>query len=105
MWTHRNGYKHGPNGPDATELRERLTHKIEHDYETGTTTLLPRDHHWLSKPIDATLNLDTATQQQWLQSIAIARDRYQNQQSTDPNLAQQRTLLRNWPTNNQQTNH
>ena len=74
MWTHRNGFKHGPDGQDATKLRERLTHEIENEYETGTTTLLICDYHWLSKPIEATLKLDPATQQQRLQSIAIARD-------------------------------
>ena len=74
MWTHRNGFKHGPTRPDATSLHERITHDIENEYSLGTSTLLPRNHHWLSKPIHITKRLNIATQQQWLQSITIARE-------------------------------
>ena len=105
MWTHRNGFKHGPEGPDATELRDRLIHEIENEYKTGTTNPTHPRPPLALQTIEATLKLDPATQQQWLHSIAIARDRYQHQQSADPNLAQQRNLLRNWLTNKQKTTH
>ena len=98
MWTHRNGFKHGSTGPDQQQLKERLQEEIEEEYEQGTDDLLPRDQHWLKKPLADMLQLNPAIQQQWLTSVANAHDRYHNRQTTDPSLNQQRTLLRNWLT-------
>ena len=92
MWTHRNGYKHGSDGPDQQQLKERIQEEIEDEYNYGLTDLLPCDHHWLSKPLADMLKLNTATQQQWLLSISNERERYHNQQTMDPTLEQQRKL-------------
>ena len=104
MWTHRNGFKHGSDGPDQQQLKERLQDEIKDEYDYGLDGLLPRDHHWLNKPLEHILQLHPATQQQWLSSIANARERYHNQHTVDPTLEQQRTLLRNWLTNNHNNN-
>ena len=60
------------------QLKERLQEEIEEEYEQGTDDLLPCDHHWLEKPLADMLQLNTATQQQWLSSVANACDRYHN---------------------------
>ena len=96
MWTHRNGFKHGPDGPDHQRLKQELHDDIHDEYNLGTATLLPRNQHWLSKPIDTILSLNIATQQQWLISITNAREKYHHQPTADPQLEQQRTLLQNW---------
>ena len=98
MWTHWNGFKHGSTGPNQQQLKERLQEEIEEEYEQGTDDLLPRDQHWLKKPLADMLQLNPAIQQQWLTSVANARDRYHNRQTADPSLNQQCTLLRNWLT-------
>ena len=105
MWTHQNGYKHGLDGPDQQQLKERIQEEIEDKYNYGLTDLLPHDHHWLSKPLADMLKLNTATQQQWLLSISNTRERYHNQQTADPTLEQQRALLWNWLTNNNDNNN
>ena len=104
MWTHRNGFKHGSDGPDQQQLKERLQDEIKDKYDYGLDGLLPHNHHWLNKPPEHMLQLHPATQQQWLSSIANARERYHNQHTADPTLEQQRTLLRNWLTNNHNNN-
>ena len=96
MWTHRNGYKHSPDGPDHQQLLESIREQIQDEYEYGSDDLLPRDKHWLRQPIETILAYDPATQQQWLKSLEYARERYHNQPTTDPQLEQQRTLMRNW---------
>ena len=88
MWTHQNGFKHGLTGLDQQQLKERLQEEIEEEYEQGTDNLLPHDQHW-----------------QWLTSVANARDRYHNRQTTDPSLNQQRTLLQNWLSTTTTTNN
>ena len=93
MWTHQNGFKHGSTGPNQQQLKERLPEEIEEEYDQGTDDLLPRYYHWLEKPLDDMLKLNPATQQQWLSSLANARDRYHNQHTVDPSLEQKRTLL------------
>ena len=87
-------------GPDQQQLKERPQEEIEDEYNYGQDDLLPRDYHRLDKPLDNMLKLNPATQQQWLASISNARERYHNQQTADPTLEQQPTLLRNWLTNN-----
>ena len=84
IWTHQNGYKHGSDGPDQQQLKERLQEEIEDEYNYGLDSLLPRNYHWLDKPLADMLKLNPATQQQWLSSIANARERYHNQQTADP---------------------
>ena len=96
MWSHRNGYKHSPEGPDHQQLLQSLREQIQDEYEYGSDTLLPRDQHWLQKPIEVILAYNPATQQQWLKSLEYARERYHNQPAADPQLEQQRTLMRNW---------
>ena len=96
MWTHRNGYKHSPEGPDHQQLLQTLREQIQDEYNAGTDSLLNRDKHWFQKPIKTILAYDPSTQQQWLKSLKYARERYHNRPVTDPQLDQQRTLLRNW---------
>ena len=96
MWSHRNGFKHGPNGPDQQHLRKELQERIEYEYSIGQHNLLPHDRHWLQQPIAAILNYNTSTQQQWIQSVNNARERHHAQPTEDPSLNQQRELLRNW---------
>ena len=96
MWSHQNGFKHGPNGPHPQQLRQELREQIQHEYSIGLNNLLSRDHHWLQQPIETILKYDTSTQKQWIQSVTHARERHHTQPAEDPSLDQQRTLLRNW---------
>ena len=96
MWSHRNGFKHGPNGPDQQQLRQELRKQIQHEYSIRQNNLLPCDRHWLQQPIEMILKYDTPIQQQWIQSVAHTRERHHAQPAEDPSLDQQRTLLRNW---------
>ena len=96
MWAHRNGAKHSPEHPDHQNLLQTLQEQIHKEYDMGLDSLLTHDKHWLQKPIEIILAYDTVTQQQWLKSLEYARERYHSQPATDPNLAQQRTLMRNW---------
>ena len=47
MWTHQNGYKHSPDGPDHQQLLQTLHKKIQDKYDTGSDSLLNHDKHWL----------------------------------------------------------
>ena len=96
MWSHRNGFKHSPEGPNHQQLLNSLQEQIHEEYDYGQESLLPRDKHWLQKPIEVILAYDPATQQQWLKSLEYARERFHNQPAADPQLEQQRTLMQNW---------
>ena len=96
MWAHWNGYKHSLEGPDHQQLLQTLREQIQDEYDMGANSLLTCDKHWLQKPIETILAYDPLTQQQWLKSLEYARERYHNRPVTDPQLDQQRTLLRNW---------
>ena len=101
LWEHRNGITHSADHPWRIEERNITADKIREQYYLGTTTLLRKDHHRLSRPQEELLALDHDEQTKWLQSVVASRKQYeQSLTRTDDTHSQMvvnmRTNLSNW---------
>ena len=101
LWEHRNGITHSADHPWRIEERNITADKIREQYYLGTTTLLRKDHHRLSRPQEELLTLDHDEQTKWLQSVVASRKQYeQSLTRTDESHSQMvvnmRTNLSNW---------
>jgi hypothetical protein len=79
LWELRNGIKHNTLTPEKLRETILLNQKITNEFELGHETLLPRDHAWLSKPINSIIdNYTIKEKHKWLISIEQARERRRN---------------------------
>jgi hypothetical protein len=99
MWRHRNGVLHS-NELTAQRSRELLAinNEIRIQFETGANTLSSQDRFWISRAsLNKVLEYDLDRKKRWLESVRLARQRFQNRKdSLWETYRPQRELLRNW---------
>ena len=79
MWEHRNGIAHDINHPWRQEERRQTEAEIKDQFNIGTSTLKTQDRYYLES-LEAVLQYDHATQQQWLSSVKAARSAFADSQ-------------------------
>ena len=97
MWDHRNKVR--VNTVTRADLREieHLNDQITEHFSEGTLGLGPQDHHWFDKPLLHVLGYDLDHKAQWLESVELARTRFDNRHEDEaPSIRRQRELMEAW---------
>lgn len=97
MWDHRNEVRLNTLTPAKRRRLVALNLLVTDEYQRGTEGLRPKDHHWLSKPQATILHYDFNRNEQWAESIQLARLRFDNdlEHEADANR-RQRELFADW---------
>jgi hypothetical protein len=98
MWKHRNGIWHNTVTAAKQRWRNELVLAVDDQFAQGLDNLLRTDHHWLmSRPAKVIKAYDIELMRQWLESIELARARFEyRDQDLSASMRQQRDCLRHW---------
>ena len=99
MWEHRNGILHDTITPAKLQKIAQADIRVREEFAIGIIGLLPRDLHWVSQPIAVVLRYDLQVKAQWLESVALARERYTARHELNhATMRMQRDLMDQWLT-------
>jgi hypothetical protein len=76
MWDHRNKILHSSNHPWKLIKVRQADIQIEEDYKCGYRNLRQKDYKCLKPPLHITKNLPIEIKLQWLESLCLARIRF-----------------------------
>jgi hypothetical protein len=77
MWDHRNKILHNSKHPWKMLKVKNADNLIEQEYELGYENLKRFDYHWLKQPIQVTKKLPYENKLQWIESVRLARIRFE----------------------------
>jgi ribonuclease HI len=97
MWEHRNDILHNSDTPAKLRRIAQANLRIEEEFDTGIEGLLPRDKHWILQPMVQVLRYDLIVKAQWLESVALARERFKIRRDASHEIMRnQRELMAQW---------
>ena len=82
--------------------KQELEVKIRRQYQLGTQSLLPQDHHRLMEGLEEILQLPVDQQRHWIQSMIAARFYYEQHgtaiedHTPPPAIVRMRTDMAGW---------
>jgi hypothetical protein len=76
MWEQRNGELKNPASPANLREHARINAAIKREYQ-DLLTLTQRDRCWLRRPKEVLFTEPLEYKQQWLESVSLARSRYE----------------------------